>query len=938
MKRFISWLFSLTVAGLLFGALIIAGIFYYFGAGLPDYKTLEKYEPPVVSRLYSSDGRVFAEYAHEKRIYVPLESIPLHVRQAFLSAEDKNFYDHFGIDIPSIFAAALTNVKNIGTSRRPIGASTITQQVAKNFLLSQISHMVSLERKIKEAILSLRIENAYSKDYILELYLNEVFLGNRSYGLAAAALNYFNKSLSELTVSEAAFFAALPKAPSRYHPERNPKLTYARRNWVIDRMYEDGVITLEQAKEARAERLVLRKRNNKNAVQGTYFAEEVRREMIKKFGEESVYQDGYVVRTSLDPTLQKLAEDVLRKGLETYDRNHGWRGPIANIDLDKIPTGFDDPKDTRPLWQQRLNKILRPAGSGTWKMALVLDVEKDGVEIGLRDGKKGAISLAELKWARRFINDEARGSVIRHPKQALSAGDIILVDALIEDAPKDKKETSKEADAGAVQRLQKLHKGAPAYKLCQIPSVSGALVAMDPETGRVLAMQGGYRFGMSQFNRATQAKRQTGSAFKPFSYVAAFEQGLTPSTVLDDAPFAIDIGYGLGVWQPQNWDKKFKGPITVRRSFELSRNVAIIRAVHEQIGMKNVVDVAKRFDVDKDMPVQLAGILGASETTPLKLTAAYAMICNGGKKISPTFFDKIQDRRGRTVVQSNHALCEGCKVDDPRYLPLLTDLRSQVTDPVSAYQMTSLLRGAVERGLGKTMLSIPHQVTAKSGTTNDYRDAWMMGYSPTLVVGVYVGFDAPRTLGIRHYGTKVAGPIFKEFMTKALDGKPVVPFTLPKGVKMVKVNAYTGAKAYSGDPQAIYEAFSPGTEMTDYTNLPSWDSPYEMAGEDHHGGFPNGGYGYGSGNAYTHSSGPESPFGPSRRNTESRDEQRSQDASRAYRPAYPSRQAALEGGNTYGPSSAPRSEAESTPEPSKRLNPYSSQTAPSSVSGTGGVY
>lgn len=861
MGRFISWIVSLTVAGLLVGLVFAAGIFYYYGAGLPDYKTLASYEPPVVSRLYSSDGKVFAEYAHEKRIYVPLDVVPSHVRNAFLSAEDKNFYSHFGIDIPSIIAAAITNIKRIGTSRRPVGASTITQQVAKNFLLAKIAHMVSLERKIKEAILSLRIEKAYTKDYIFELYLNEVYLGSRSYGIAAAALNYFNKSLQELTIAEAAFFATLPKAPSRYHPKRNPKLTYARRNWVISRMLDDGVITKAEAKQAKAEKIILRKRNLSSVVKGNYFAEEVRRELIRTFGEKSVYQDGYVVRTTLDPRLQKIAEDALQKGLITYDRNHGWRGAVAHIPLSTeamLGSGED------ATWVKPLEAVVHPAGKGEWQLALVLEVQRDAVKIGFADGSLGYITVSEMKWARRWINDEARGDVIRHPKQVLKIGDVILSDVLYEKREKEqgaKKGIKEEAlleEELVHQSIPILHKGKQAFKLCQIPAVSGAIVAMDPLTGRVLAMQGGYSFNLSQFNRATQAMRQTGSAFKPFSYIAAFEKGLTPSTVLEDAPLAIDLGYGLGIWRPKNWDEKFKGPITVRRSFELSRNVAAIRMVHEMVGMQNVVDVAKRFNIDRDMPVQLSGVLGASETTVLRLTAAYAMIANGGKLVAPSFFDHVQDRRGKTVLVNSYELCEGCEARDPNQLPVLRDLRPQVTDAISAYQMTSILRGAVERGLGRMMKSIPQQIVVKSGTTNDYRDAWMMGYSPTLVLGVYVGFDTPRTLGKKHYGSKVAGPIFKDFMEKALKDKPVIPFKVPKGVKMVRVNAFTGGKAKGGESNTIYEAFRPGTEVTQAYNLPHWDGEHEKAGE---GGGENNSEGNGYPRVY-HPNTYRSPFEP----------------------------------------------------------------------------
>jgi penicillin-binding protein 1A len=810
-NRLTSWFLSLLLAGLILGLICAAALFYYFGAGLPDYKSLASYEPPVVTRFYSADGVVFAEYAHEKRIYVPIEAIPERVKHAFLSAEDKNFYHHFGLDIPSIIGAAFINLGRIGTSRRPIGASTITQQVAKNFLLTDISHMISLERKIKEAILSLRIERAFSKDYIFELYLNEVFLGNRAYGVAGAALNYFNKSLQELTIAEAAYLAALPKAPSRYNVDHNADQTYARRNWVIERMREDGVITAEEAKKATAEKLNIRRRNPSEVVHGTYFAEEVRRELLRTLGEKALYQNGYVVRTTLDPELQKIAEETLQEGLVDYDRKHGWRG--AQYSLKKIPG--------EGSWQEKLKTIPRPVGSLRWELAAVLKVAKDHVEIGFKEGTVGVIPLSELKWARRFVNDTTRGPEITHPKQVLEVGDIILTDIAFTEEKTPKKQITSH--------------GKPAYKLCQIPVVSGALVAMDPYSGRVLAMQGGYSFDMNQFNRVTQAYRQTGSAFKTFVCLAGLEAGLTPSTMLMDGPFAIQMGYGLGIWRPNNWDKKFMGPLTMRRAFELSRNAATIRMVHERVGMKRVVDLARRLRIDPHMPLQLAAVLGASETTVLKLTAAYAMLANGGKLVVPSFFDHIQDRRGKTILVQNYNLCQGCNMKDFSILPNLKDLRPQVIDPIVAYQMTTLLRGVVERGTGKALAELPHLLAVKSGTTNEFRDAWMVGYSPTLVVGVYIGFDTPRSLGHKQFGAVVAGPIFKQFMKRALEGKPQIPFKVPHGVKLVRVNPYTGSRMMGGnDADAIYEAFRPGTEVTTVSHAPAAAkrSSDEEVGED----------------------------------------------------------------------------------------------------------
>lgn len=814
-SRFTSWLFSLIFGGVVFGIIAATAIFYYFGTGLPDYKTLAKYEPPIVSRFYSSDGRLFAEYAYERRVYAPYNIIPDHVKNAFIAAEDKNFYSHFGIDIPSVFSAALRNLSYIGTSRRPAGASTITQQVARNFLLSEISSKVSYARKIKEAILSFRIERAFEKNYILELYLNEVYLGNRSYGIAAAALNYFNKPLNELTIAEAAYLAALPKAPSRYDPERARKLTYARRNWVIDRMYENEFITAQEAEQAKREEIAFHQRDIIQAVEGSYFAEEVRREVIKNFGDRAVYQHGYHVRTTLDPKLQELAEKSLQKGLENYDRRHGWRGPVAHIDLVLDSKDAGDAKDT--LIKDAIKKIEKPKGGGHWSLAFVLEVTPSHAVVGYLKNEYsknkvkvnyGCIPLRELKWARRFINAEERGPAVSSSHQVLKVGDLVFVEPILLQGRDD--QSLKISDQKDVFEY---YQGKISMRLCQVPEVSGALVAMDPHTGRVLAMQGGYSFYQSQFNRATQALRQTGSVFKPFVYLSALEAGLTPVSMLEDTPLAIDIGYGQGIWKPKNWNETFMGDITLRRSFELSRNVAAIRMVHESVGIRRVADVAKRFNIDKDMPPQLSGVLGACETTVLKLCAAYAMIANGGKQVIPTFLDHIQDRRGKTVLVNNSFHCAGCKEPNPYQLPVLEDKRPQATDPIVAHQVTGLLRGTVERGLSRFLLELPHEIAAKSGTTNGYYDTWMAGFSPTLTVVVFVGFDNPRTLGFKHYGSSVAGPIFKDFMEKALKDQPRTPFKTPQGAVLVRTNALTGRRADPGDQHAIYEAFKPGTPL-----------------------------------------------------------------------------------------------------------------------------
>lgn len=786
-------LFTNLVTALVWVSLLVAaslfGLFYYYGKGLPSYQQLARYEPPVLTRFYANDGRLFGEYAWEKRLYVPISEIPLRVREAFLSAEDKNFYHHMGIDIPSVIGAAVKNISRLRDSKRPIGASTITQQVAKNFLLSEISNLVSLERKAKEAILSLRIENAYSKDHIFELYLNEIFLGHSSYGVAAAALNYFNKSLNDLTIEEAAFLAGLPKAPSRYNPRRNPKAAKIRRDYVINRMKEDGHISAEQAAAAKAMPITLHKRETGQTVFSSFFAEEVRREMMEKFGERALYEDGYVVRTTLAPGYQDMAARALRGGMEAYDQRHGWRGPLTHLEINDIELKY---KNGETLWKERLEDFVSPASLHPWQKALVLDVEKAKAVIGFVDGQTSFIPLEEMKWARKYIKVDARGPAITHPKQVLKIGDVVAVESRKEDKP--------------------------GYRLCQIPEVSGAVVVMDPHSGRVLAMQGGFSFRGSQFNRATQAQRQTGSAFKTLVFLAALEKGLAPNKTINDAPFAINMGYGLGVWRPNNYDKKFMGRMTIRRGFELSRNIITIRLAHDHVGMNKVAEIADRLDVIDSLPKQLAMVLGAGETTLLKMTAAHAMIANGGKKITPTFIDRIQNRHGRTVFAHKNVVCRGC-LNSLVAPPQLKDIRPQVIDPVVAYQMTSLLEGVVQRGTGRRLKDLGIPLAGKSGTTNDFKDGWFIVFSPDLVCGAYIGFDQPRYMGRHEGGSRVALPVVKAFMKEAIGDRPPMPFRVPPGVKLKRVNATTGRPARSGESNVIYEAFKPTDRFDEDDNL-----------------------------------------------------------------------------------------------------------------------
>ncbi len=765
----------------LFGGAGVLYLFYYYGRDLPDYKQLANYNPPTVTRVHAGDGRLLAEYAIEKRVYVPIQAMPRRVINAFLSAEDKNFYTHPGIDFLSVARAMVTNVANLGRDRRPVGASTITQQVAKNFLLT---NEVSIARKIKEAILAFRIEQAFDKDRILDLYLNEIYLGFGSYGVAAAALNYFNKSLDELTVAEAAYLAALPKAPNNYHPIRKYDAAIARRNWVIGRMVEDERITFADAEVAWAEPLVVSQTDPTEFVRADYFVEEVRRELAELYGDEKLYEGGLSVRTTLDPRLQRIAERVMRQGLINYDRRHGWRGPVARLDQVDL-TAFD--------WQQALVGIEPPAGAAPWTLAVILATDKDKADIGLSGGGTGFIPMAELTWARPWLRDQKVGPEPKSPGAVLKAGDVVLV------------EPAKAHDGGTAY-------GDGAYGLRQIPQVNGGLVALDPHTGRVLALNGGFSFEQSQFNRATQAERQPGSAFKPFVYLAALDSGFTPATIVLDAPFVVDQGAGQGKWKPANYSRKFYGPTPMRIGIEKSRNLMTVRLA-QTIGMEKVVDYARRFGVVDDMPSVLSMALGAGETTLLRLTTAYAMLVNGGKQIEPTFIDRVQDRRGLTVYRHDTRDCSSCRDQvwagqDPPELP---DERRQVADSGSVYQVVSMLQGVIQRGTGRRIKSVGKPLAGKTGTTNKGIDTWFMGFSPDLAVGVFIAFDEPRTLGPRETGSSVAAPVFRDFMADALRDRPAIPFRIPPGIRLVRLNLESGRVAQAGDAKVILEAFKPGT-------------------------------------------------------------------------------------------------------------------------------
>ncbi|MGB0720291.1 MAG: penicillin-binding protein 1A, partial [Bdellovibrionales bacterium] len=749
-------LFSLGFLGCLAVVAFIAFIISENSADLPDYQQLKNYEPPIVTRLYAGDGRLMAEFAQEKRVFMPIETIPDLVKNAFLAAEDKNFYDHPGVDFFAIARAAVFNLKNYGSGRRPVGASTITQQVAKNFLLT---NEVSYKRKIKEAILAQRMEKVMSKDRLLELYLNEIYLGARAYGVAAASLQYFNKSLDELSVAEAAYLAALPKAPNNYHPVRKHDAAVERRNWVIGRMQEDGYITAAQAELAQLSPLETIDRDDSKTVNAPYFAEEVRRILVDQYGNDSLYGGGLAVRSTIDPKLQDIAVQSLREGLQGYDQRHGYRGPLAH---------FEEMGD----WPKQLRDYTAPeAMPETWRLAVVTESGASAAQIGFTDGTKGVMALEDVQWARKYLNEGyALGSEITAVSQVIKRGDVILVEAV------------KGADNNR-------------YALKQIPDVQGAIIALDPHTGRILAMQGGWKYGISEFNRATQAQRQPGSAFKPFVYLAALENGFTPATLVRDAPFVIEDRPGH-FWSPTNYTDQYYGPTPIRVGVEKSRNLMTVRLANH-LGMDIITDYARKFGINDNMQPVLSQSLGAGETSVLKLTAAYGMLVNGGKKLTPTFIDRIQDRRGKTIYRHDARECANCgaliKWKD-QLAPDPPDTREQVADPRAAYQMVSILEGVVQRGTGVKLKELNRPLAGKTGTTNESKDTWFIGFSPDLVVGVFVGFDEPRSLGKRETGSSAALPVFKSFMKAALKDEPLVPFRVPPGIRNVQINAATGAR------------------------------------------------------------------------------------------------------------------------------------------------
>ena len=772
----------LVMAGALAGG--VAGFAFWrtVADDLPDYRWLADYQPPQMSRIYASDARLMAELAQERRVFVPIEAIPPLLAQAFVSAEDQRFWTHHGVDPIGIFRAVVSNIEQMGSGRRMGGASTITQQVAKNMLVGSER---SLTRKAREAVLALRLEDAIPKARILEIYLNEIYLGQQAYGVGAAAQTYFGKGLDDLTLSEMAFLAVLPKAPNNYNPTRFPEAARIRRDWVLERMAEDGAITREEAARARAEPIVPRlQRRPETVAVGQHFTEEVRRELVARYGPDQTTMGGLVVRTSLEPDLQAAAEKSLRDGLIAYDRRRGgWRGPVA-----RIPSSNTE-------WLPALQAVARPGGTPPeWRLAVALEVQDRSARMAWLERPEPrsapqprtlALPIEEAAWARP-VREGRLGAAPRRMQEVLSPGDVVLVE-VVPGAP---------AQGRNPARPERL-------ALRQLPEIEGAVVALDPNSGRVLAMAGGWSFERSWFNRATQAQRQPGSSFKPFVYLPAIEAGMTLNQQLLDAP--VEIMTPQGLWRPGNYSGNPRGWVTMRQAMEQSLNLVTIR-VAQQVGIGAVAETAARFGVIPNMPRLLSMSLGAGETTVIRQAAAYASFVNGGRQVTPTLIDTVQDRQGRVIWRSDPRRCEGCEAEDPSAgPPELTAERRQVTDPVSAFQMVSLLQGVVQRGTGtRAGQGLGRPVAGKTGTTNDYMDNWFVGFTPDLVVAVWLGFDEPRSLGQGETGGQNATPIFRDVMASALRGSPPVPFRAPPGVALVRVQLENG--------QSILEPFKPGTE------------------------------------------------------------------------------------------------------------------------------
>ena len=766
MLKFINFYIKFVIIFFIVSIFFVFSTLWYFSVGLPDYKKLSNYQPPISSRVYSEDSKLIAEYAIEKRLFIPFEAVPDKIVNSFLSAEDKNFFKHPGIDAKGILRAIFKNIKNISQNKRLEGASTITQQVAKNFLLT---NEVSMKRKVKEAILAFRIERAYTKERILELYLNQIYLGQGTYGIAAASLEYFDKSIKELNYQEAALLAALPKAPSKYNPYKYPEVAKFRRNLVLENLEENKFITAEQLKEFKNSKLKLKRRKIEIVNEANSYTEEVRRIVKDIYGFEKLYSQGLSISTPLKINYQIQALKSLRDGVEEFDRRRGWRGEITN-------------KLKNKNWEKKISQFkLDPTLK--WKIAEIKSIENNEINFEIIDKKKektnGTILYKNLKWS--------------VPKNKLTKdiheiGDIIFI----------KKEIK-------------------SWKLKQYPKVNGGIVVLNPFTGDVLALVGGFNFKTSEFNRVTQAKRQPGSAFKPIVYAAALEKGFAPNSIILDAPFVESQGVGLKNWKPENYGKKFYGPSTFRKGIEYSRNLMTVR-IAKILGLEEILKLSKKLNIYDEIPELLSVSLGAAETTLMSLTSAYAPFVNGGKKIDPKLISRIQDRRGKTIFQEKSVKCIGCDKfinNSESDLPKIENSSEKVLSEETAYQMTSILQGAVKRGTAKKLKSLNVPLAGKTGTTNDNYDAWFIGFSSNLVIGVYVGYDNPKTLGKFETGSKAALPIFKNFVENALYKEDFGEFQIPENIYLTSINYDSGTKAAAGEKNVITEAL----KLRDINNI-----------------------------------------------------------------------------------------------------------------------
>jgi len=771
MNKFFRNIFILITSFILLSAISIISVLWTYSNDLPDYKFLKSYKPPVSSKVYSGNGDLVADFSQEKRVFVPFNSIPKNVINAFLSAEDKNFFKHPGVDAKGVIRAVINNISNILSSKRLEGASTITQQVAKNFLLT---NEVSLNRKIKEAILAFRIERALSKERILELYLNQIYLGSGAYGVAAASLEYFDKSIKDLNYSEAALLAALPKAPSRYNPYRDPDIAKFRRNLVLKNLLDNNYLTSEWYEKLTKEEIILKKNKKIYLEDAQYFIEDVRKSVIETLSYDKVYKQGFNINTPIDLNLQTIATKSLRDGLIAYDKRKGWRGPLTN-------------KVYNSEWKKDLEKY-KLENSINWKLAIVKKINKFSAEIETEDNIEGVIEYQSISWTKKEFN------------KLLKPGDIIYVKNLKENI----------------------------FNLQQLPKVNGGIVVMDPFTGRVLALSGGFSFKQSEFNRATQAKRQPGSAFKPFVYALALENNFTPTSLVLDAPLVLDQGDDLKMWKPENYGKKFYGPSTLRVGLEKSRNLMTVR-IAQNLGVEKIVDFSKALKI-YDNPEELLSIsLGSAETTLLKLTSAYSVFVNGGKLVEPILIDRIQDSEGNTIFNNDKRKCINC--DQISYLtndyPEIKNNYMQIFSPETAFQMTSILEGVVQRGTAKKLKDLNLNIAGKTGTTNKNTDTWFIGFTSNLLVGVYVGSDNPTPLGKYETGSKTALPIFKSFISDSINKNDARPFKAAKGTVMMVVDPLTGQKAKFNSKNTIIEVFKKENVVDGkvlYTNSDRLDS------------------------------------------------------------------------------------------------------------------